>query len=116
MGASLTCGKWSEPPRSGYNTLFDQNLLCYEEGILYYYRSSTETITQTDVTFRLGRHIRLRRSFRCLCNLQVKFPSSIAKQYEPDNRDVTAPFTVKIKRHISPIERKEKLENIITIR
>ena len=48
MGASLTCGKWSEPPRSGYNTLFDQNLLCYEEGILYYYRSSTETITQTD--------------------------------------------------------------------
>ena len=48
MGASLTCGKWSEPPRSGYNTLFDQNLLCYEEGILYYYRSSTETITQSD--------------------------------------------------------------------
>ena len=31
------------------------------------------------VTFRLGRHIRLRRSFRCLCNLQVKCPSSIAK-------------------------------------
>ena len=48
MGASLTCVKWSEPPRSGYNTLFDQNLLCYEEGILDYYRSATETITQTE--------------------------------------------------------------------
>ena len=48
MGASLTCVIWSEPPRSGYNTLFDKNLLCYEEGILDYYRSATETITQTD--------------------------------------------------------------------
>ena len=48
MGASLTCVIWSEPPRSGYNTLFDRNLLCYEEGILDYYRSATETITQTD--------------------------------------------------------------------
>ena len=49
MGASLTCVKWSEPPRSGYNTLFDQNLLCYEKDSLDYYRSATETITQTEL-------------------------------------------------------------------
>ena len=47
MGASLSCVKQSEPPRNGYNTLFDKNL-CYEEGILDYSRSATETITQTD--------------------------------------------------------------------
>ena len=73
MGASLTCGKWSEPPRSGYNTLFDQNLLCYEEGILYYYRSSTETITQTDW---LCQEIYSKQNNRVLkCDvIKLKFP------------------------------------------
>ena len=45
MGASLTCGKWSEPPRSGYNTLFDQNL--------YYFFMKKASLIITDLLLKL---------------------------------------------------------------
>ena len=57
MGASLRCVKWSEPRQSGYNTLFDQNLLCCEERSLDYYRSANKTITQKELCHEIYRKI-----------------------------------------------------------